>query len=97
MTALKFCNWINTDILPNADSSPILPQSIKERTAIKWLHELGFRSQKYKERNICGIAGENPAESQPTGNMLRSRDLIAEDTPMHSQILFQSQSFKKSY
>ena len=37
------------------------------------------------------------AELQPTGNMLRSRDLIAEDTPTHLQILFQSQSFKKSY
>uniref|UniRef100_A0A1X7V209 Uncharacterized protein n=1 Tax=Amphimedon queenslandica TaxID=400682 RepID=A0A1X7V209_AMPQE len=48
-TALKFCHWVNTDLLPNADLPPSLPQSIKERTAVKWLHELGFRSQRHKK------------------------------------------------
>ena len=49
MTALKFCNWVNTNLLPHTDLPPILPQSIKERTAVKWLHELAFRSQKHKK------------------------------------------------
>ena len=49
MTALKFCNWVNTDLLPHTDLPPILSQSIKEGTAVKWLHELGFRSQKHKK------------------------------------------------
>ena len=52
MTALKFCNCVNTDLLPNADLSPILPQSITERTAVMWLHELGFRSEKHKKAYI---------------------------------------------
>ena len=45
MTGAKFCTWVNTHLLPEAEC----PQQIQPRTAIKWLHHLGFRPQSHKK------------------------------------------------
>lgn len=42
MTAAKLCDWVNAELLPNATILPGCPHQIKNRTAIKWLHDLGF-------------------------------------------------------
>ena len=49
MTAAKFCDWVNAELLPNATIPPGCPLQIKNHTAIKWLHELGFRPQSHKK------------------------------------------------
>ena len=49
MTGAKFCTWVNTHLLPNAQLPPGCPQQIQTRTAIKWLHHLGFRPQSHKK------------------------------------------------
>ena len=49
MTAAKFCDWVNAQLLPNTTILPGCPHQIKNRTAIKWLHDLGFRPQFHKK------------------------------------------------
>ena len=49
MTAAKFCDWVNIELLPNATILPGCLHQIKNRTAIKWLHDLGFRPQSHKK------------------------------------------------
>ena len=49
MTGAKFCTWVNTHLLPNAELPPGCPLQIQPRTAIKWLHHLGFRPQSHKK------------------------------------------------
>ena len=41
MTGAKFCTWVNTHLLPNAQLPPGCLQQIQTHTAIKWLHHLG--------------------------------------------------------
>ena len=47
MTAQSFCDWINNDLLPSSHLPPHFPQSISLRTAIRWLHHLGFKKGIY--------------------------------------------------
>ena len=49
MTGAKFSMWVNTQLLPDAELLPGCLQQIKLRTAIKWLHPLGFRPQTHKK------------------------------------------------
>ena len=49
MTGATFCSWVNTNLLPTAELPPGCPQQIQPRTAIKWLHRLGFRPQSHKK------------------------------------------------
>lgn len=49
MTAAAFREYVNSELLPATDLPPGCPHQIKERTAIKWLHELGFRPQLHKK------------------------------------------------
>ena len=49
MTGATFCSWVNTNLLPMAELPPGCPQQIQPRTAIKWLHCLGFRPQSQKK------------------------------------------------
>jgi len=43
MTAGEFCSWLNTEFLPDVRKHhPNAPFEINERTAIRWLHMLGF-------------------------------------------------------
>ena len=49
MTGAKFCTWVNTHLLPNAELPPGCPLQIQPRTSIKWLHHLGFRPQSHKK------------------------------------------------
>ena len=48
-TADKFCDWVNTELLPNATIPPVCPHQIKNCTATKWLHDLWFRPQSHKK------------------------------------------------
>ena len=49
MTSAKFCSWVNTHLLPTSEIPPGCPQQIQPRTAVKWLHNLGFRPQSLKK------------------------------------------------
>ena len=42
MTAIDFCKWVNSKLLPNCTLEPGYPRKISVETARKWLHELGF-------------------------------------------------------
>ena len=49
MTGAKFCTWVNTHLLADAELPPGCPHQIQTPTAIKWLHHLGFRPQSNKK------------------------------------------------
>ena len=49
MTGTTFSAWVNTDLLPTAELSTGFPTLIQPRTAIKWLHRLGFQPQSHKK------------------------------------------------
>ena len=49
MTGAKFCSWVNSNLLPNAELPPGCQQQKQPCTAIKWLHHLGFRPQSHKK------------------------------------------------
>ena len=49
MTASTFCQWVNDDLLPSHHLPPELPRSISLRTAMRWLHKLGFRPTSHKK------------------------------------------------
>ena len=42
LTAGKFCEWVNDDLLPNETLEPGFPRKVSVQTARKWMHELGF-------------------------------------------------------
>ena len=48
-TGAKFCTYVNTHLLPEAELAPGCPQQIQPCTAIKWLHHLGFQPQSHKK------------------------------------------------
>ena len=48
MTSNDFKNWVNTE-LPNIAIPMNSPSQIQNRTARKWLHELGFRPHSHKK------------------------------------------------
>ena len=41
-SAKYFCEWVNSDLLPNPDFPSNMPCTIKLRTTISWLHRLGY-------------------------------------------------------
>ena len=49
MTATMFSSWVTTELLPHSSLPPGCPQQIAERTAVKWLHEIGFHPQSHKK------------------------------------------------
>ena len=49
MTASKFAKGVNEELLPNSNLPENFPKQIQERTAVKWLHQLGFRPQSHKK------------------------------------------------
>ena len=49
MTGATFCTWVNASLLPGAELPQGCPQQIQPRTAIRWLHHLGFRPQSHKK------------------------------------------------
>ena len=49
MTAAMFTSWVNRELLPNSDLPPGCPQVISERTAAKWLNQLGFHPYSLKK------------------------------------------------
>ena len=42
LSADKFCQWVNDDLLPNQTLKPGFPRKISLETARKWMLELGF-------------------------------------------------------
>ena len=49
LTAAKFSSWVNTDLLPSSELPPECPQTTTERTAAKWLNQLGFHPYSLKK------------------------------------------------
>ena len=49
MTASTFCQWVNDELLPSHHLPPELPRCISLRTAMRWLHKLGFRPTSHKK------------------------------------------------
>ena len=49
LTSNDFKNWVNVELLPNIAIPMNRPSQIQNRTARKWLHELGFRPYSHKK------------------------------------------------
>ena len=49
MTALNFCEYINSTLLPSQHLPPHFPRSISLRMAVHWLHRLGFKPVSHKK------------------------------------------------
>ena len=49
MTSNDFKNWVNAELLPNITIPMNSPSQIQNRTARKWLHELGIRPHSHKK------------------------------------------------
>ena len=49
MTAQTFCEWVNNSLLPSSHLPPHFPRSISLRTAIRWLHHLGFNPVSHRK------------------------------------------------
>ena len=49
MTALDFCDYVNSSLLPSHHLPPHFPRSISLRTAVRWLHRLGFKPMSHKK------------------------------------------------
>ena len=49
MTALNFCDYVNSTLLPSHYLPPHFPRSISVRTAVHWLHRLGFKPMSHKK------------------------------------------------
>ena len=49
MTAERFCQWVNNDLLPSHILPSNLPRTISVRTANRWLHQLGFTPKSHKK------------------------------------------------
>ena len=49
MTAAMFSTWMNSELLPNSELPPGCPLQISERTAVKWLNDIGFHPQTHKK------------------------------------------------
>ena len=52
MTAHSFCVWVNNALLVSSHLPPNFPRSISLRTAIRWLHHLGFKPVSHK-KGVC--------------------------------------------
>ena len=49
MTAGKYCQWVNNELLPSHVLPANVPRSISVCTANCWLHQLGFSPQSHKK------------------------------------------------
>ena len=49
MTADSFRDWVNNTILSFSHLQPHFPSSISLRTAVHWLHYLGFKPVSHKK------------------------------------------------
>ena len=49
MTAQSFCDWVNGELLISSHLPPVFPQEISLRTAVRWLHHLGFKPVSHKK------------------------------------------------
>ena len=49
MTAQSFCEWVNNDLIPSSHLPPHFPPSTSLRTAVRWLHHLGFKQVSHKK------------------------------------------------
>lgn len=49
MTSLSFLEFVNNTLLPSHHLPPNFPRSISLRTAIRWLHQLGFKPVSHKK------------------------------------------------
>ena len=50
MTAQSFCDWTNNTLLLSSHLPPHSPHTVSLRTAVRWLHHLGFKPVSHKKR-----------------------------------------------
>ena len=53
MMAQTFCDWINNSLLVSSHLPPFFPMEISLRTAVRWLHHLGFKPVSHKKRSMA--------------------------------------------
>ena len=68
--ARKFCQWVNSELLPSSNLSPNLPHNITVHIATQWLRQLGFRPT--REHNIM-LMVRSVMMSLPTGRSFLRR------------------------
>lgn len=49
MTSVMFCEYVNNELLPSHHLPPNFPRAISLHTAIRWLHQLGFKPISHKK------------------------------------------------
>ena len=49
MTSVSFLKFVNNELFPSHHLSPHFPRMISLRTAIRWLHKLGFKPISHKK------------------------------------------------
>ena len=49
MTSAMFCEYVNNHLLPNHHLVHQFPRTISLRTAVRWLHQLGFKPVSHKK------------------------------------------------
>ena len=49
MNAAAFCEYVNNHLLLSSHLPPFSPRSVSLRTAIRWLHHLGFKPRSHKK------------------------------------------------
>ena len=49
MTAQSFCVWVNEHLLPSCHLPPHFPRRVSFRTAVRWLHHLGFKPVSHRK------------------------------------------------
>ena len=60
-----FCEWINNQLLTSTTLPPGYPRSISNRTACRWLHDLGFQPVSHQKGvYIDGHEREDVVESR---------------------------------
>ena len=64
MRAHSFCDWINNDLLVSIHLPPFFPREISLRTAVRWLHHLGFKPVSHKKAGIAHNAIQGRVSSR---------------------------------
>ena len=49
MNTAAFCEFVNTQLLPSSHLPPFFPHTVSLKTAIRWLHHLGFKPRSHKK------------------------------------------------
>ena len=91
MTAQSFCKWVNNHLLPSSHLPLLYPCIISLRTAIRWLHYLGFKPVSHNK--IDGHEREDVVKHRE--KYLKTTDSLANPTSLHLCVRMNHQEFIK--